>query len=457
MSSIIKNADELLERFSASESLARLLLECLEVAIGSVLPAAALSRHLEIVGDRLVIDGEGYDLTGRGRIFLLAVGKASLEMSKFVVRLLGDRIEGGIVVYPEGAEKPKIEARNIELVESTHPIPSEKGLDAANRIVEFSRNLRDDDLVIFLLSGGASAMLPLPHEGITLEDKIETTKLLLKAGASIHEVNTVRKHISAIKGGRLAELLQPANVVSLIISDVPGDNLEVIGSGPTVPDPTTFKDAYNVLLRRNIVDKVPLNVIKLIERGVWGEIKETPKPGSSVFQKVRNIIVARVRDACIAASEHARAKGYEALILSDEIEGEASSVGMVLGSLAKYHHRKGKLMIVAGGETTVRVRGTGMGGRNQEVALAASVKLAGLRDVLLCSVGTDGIDGPTDAAGAVVDGQTYNLGVSKSMFPEDYLNNNDSYNYFKKVGGLVFTGYTGTNVGDISLILTTNS
>ncbi len=457
MNGIVKNSSELLERFSASEELTRLLLECLTVAIKNVLPASALSRHLKLVDDTLVIDDCRFDLGKRGRIFLLAVGKASLDMSKYVVKVLGNRIDGGIIVYPEGLEKPKIDMQNVEFIESTHPIPSEKGLRAASRISEFSRNLKHDDLVIFLLSGGASALLPLPHEGITLEDKIETTKLLLKAGATIHEVNTVRKHISAIKGGRLAEMLQPANVVSLIISDVPGDNLEVIGSGPTVPDPTTFKDAYNVLLRRNIVDKVPLNVIKLIERGVRGDVKETPKPGSPVFQKVRNIIVARVRDACLAAAEHARTKGYEALILSDEIEGEASSVGMILGSLAKYHHKKRKLLIVAGGETTVRVRGSGIGGRNQEVALAASIKLAGLRDVLLCSVGTDGIDGPTDAAGAIVDGQTYNLGVLNKMFPEDYLNNNDSYSYFKKIGGLVFTGYTGTNVGDVSLILTTNS
>jgi len=457
MSSVVKNADELLKRFSASEELAQLLLECLTNAIKSVLPSSALYRHMKLVNDTLIIDDFQFDLSKRGKIILLSVGKASLEMSKYVVELLGDRIDEGLVVYPEGSERPKIQARNIEFIESTHPIPSEKGLKAANRVLELSRNLKHDDLVLFLLSGGASALLPMPHEGITLEDKIETTKLLLKAGATIHEVNTIRKHISAIKGGRLAEILQPATVIGLIISDVPGDNLEVIGSGPTVPDPTTFNDAYNVLLRRNIADKVPPNVIKLIERGARGEVKETPKPGSPVFQKVRNIIVARVRDACLAAVEHAKSRGYEALVLSDEIEGEASTVGTVLGSLAKYHHRKRKLLIVGGGETTVRVKGSGIGGRNQEVALAASIKLAGLKDVLLCSVGTDGIDGVTDAAGAIVDGHTYYLGISNNMFPEDYLNNNDSYNYFKKVGGLVFTGYTGTNVGDISLILTTNS
>ncbi|MEM3041236.1 MAG: glycerate kinase [Nitrososphaerota archaeon] len=457
MNSIIKNVDELVERFSGSEELIHIMIKCITKAIENVRPASALSRYLRLKDKTLVIDDYFFELKKSGRVFLIAVGKASLEMSQYVINMLGQLIDKGIVIYPQGMKKILSDNPNIEFVESTHPIPSEKGLKAASKIVELSKNLKQDDLVIFLLSGGASALLPLPYEGITLEDKIETTKVLLKAGATIHEINTIRKHISAIKGGRLAEMLQPATVVSLIISDVPGDNLEVIGSGPTVPDPTSFKDAYDILLRRNIMDKIPPNVIKLIEMGINGSVKDTPKPGSPVFQKVKNIIVARVRDACYAAIEHARKYGYDTLMLSDEIEGEASSVGTVLGSLARYHHRKKKLLIIGGGETTVKVKGSGIGGRNQEVALAASVKIAGLKDVLMSSIGTDGIDGPTDAAGAIVDGQTYELGVLNKMYPEEYLRNNDSYTYFKKIGGLIFTGYTGTNVGDILLILTKNS
>ncbi len=457
MSTIIKNTDELFDRFSESNELIRLLVECISKAIESVQPMTALANHVKLQENVLIINNHEFDLKKFERIFLLSVGKASLGMSEFVINLLRKNIDGGVVIYPEGAEKPKINAPNIDFIESSHPVPNEKGLRAASKVVELSRTIKPNDLIIFLLSGGASALLPLPFEGISLEDKIETTKILLKAGATIHEVNTVRKHISAIKGGRLAEMLYPATVISLIISDVPGDNLEVIGSGPTVPDPTTFKDAYNILIMRNIKDKIPENVVRLIENGVRGYIKETPKPSSHVFQKVRNFIVARVRDACLAAAEHANKKGWNTIILSDEVEGEASSVGKVFGSIAKYYHKKSKLLIVSGGETTVRVKGNGIGGRNQEVALAASIKIAGLKDVLVCSMGTDGIDGPTDAAGAIVDGKTYNLGVSNMMHPEDYLNNNDSYNYFKKIGGLIFTGYTGTNVGDISMILTTNS
>ncbi|MEM4449966.1 MAG: DUF4147 domain-containing protein, partial [Nitrososphaerota archaeon] len=417
MNSIIKNVDELVERFSGSEELIHIMIKCITKAIENVRPASALSRYLRLKDKTLVIDDYFFELKKSGRVFLIAVGKASLEMSQYVINMLGQLIDKGIVIYPQGMKKILSDNPNIEFVESTHPIPSEKGLKAASKIVELSKNLKQDDLVIFLLSGGASALLPLPYEGITLEDKIETTKVLLKAGATIHEINTIRKHISAIKGGRLAEMLQPATVVSLIISDVPGDNLEVIGSGPTVPDPTSFKDAYDILLRRNIMDKIPPNVIKLIEMGINGSVKDTPKPGSPVFQKVKNIIVARVRDACYAAIEHARKYGYDTLMLSDEIEGEASSVGTVLGSLARYHHRKKKLLIIGGGETTVKVKGSGIGGRNQEVALAASVKIAGLKDVLMSSIGTDGIDGPTDAAGAIVDGQTYELGVLNKMYP----------------------------------------
>lgn len=457
MNNIIRNVEELEDRFSGSDELIHLMIKCITKAIEYVRPMSALSRYLRLKDKTLVIDDYPFELEKSGRVFLIAVGKASIEMSQYVINMLGQLIDKGIVIYPEGMKKILSDNPNIEFVESTHPIPSDKGLKAANKVVELSKNLKPDDLVIFLLSGGASALLPLPHEGITLEDKIETTKILLKAGATIHEINTIRKHISAIKGGRLAEMLHPATVVSLIISDVPGDNLEVIGSGPTVPDPTSFKDAYDVLLRRNIIDKIPPRVIKLIEMGISGNVKDTPKPGSPIFRKVRNIIVARVRDACFAAIEHARNHGYDALMLSDEIEGEASSVGTVLGSLARYHHRKKKLLIIGGGETTVKVKGSGIGGRNQEVALASSIKIAGLKDVLISSIGTDGIDGPTDAAGAIVDGQTYELGVSNKMYPEEYLGNNDSYTYFKKIGGLIFTGYTGTNVGDILLILTKNS
>ena len=313
---------------------------------------------------------------------------------------------------------------------------------------------REKTLTLFLLSGGASALLPMPADPITLQDKIEVTKLLLASGANIDEVNAVRKHISGIKGGLLGRRLSKGLVIYLIISDVVGDKLETIGSGPTAPDPTTFKDAYEVLNKYGLWDKIPESVRHRIRLGLDGRVEETPKPGDPIFKRITNLIVASVGDACKAAEKYLRSKGYRSMTLTRFMEGEAREIGVfAAGLLRQLSERRGKHAIVMGGETTVTVKGKGIGGRNQELALSASIKLRDLKNCCLVSVGTDGVDGPTDAAGAIVDGETYQDALRLGLNPAEFLAENDSNTFFKRVGGLITTGYTGTNVGDVVLLL----
>jgi len=309
-------------------------------------------------------------------------------------------------------------------------------------------------LVICLLSGGCSALMPAPIEGVTLQDLQETTRLLLKSGADISEMNAVRKHLSRITGGRLAEKLYPATVLTLIISDVVGDRLDSIASGPTAPDETTYTDARAVLQRRKIWTRVPQSVRLAIAEGAEGKRKETPKRGSKVFKNVSNFIVGNNRHPCESATQSLARMGYRARLLSTSIHGEARDIGRSLpralldmtgGEFPPSH----PVALVAGGETTVTVRGGGKGGRNQELALSAAISIAGMRGVHIASMETDGLDGPTDAAGALVDGDTVFRARRMGLDPEDFLLSNDSYTFFKKLGGLLNTGPTGTNVNDI--------
>jgi glycerate 2-kinase len=384
-------------------------------------PYEAVSRHLRVRAERF------------DNIYVVGAGKASARMALALERKLGRHIRAGLINVKDGHTA---RLSRIELNECGHPIPDQRGVDGARRIAEIARSAGRRDLVIALISGGASALLPLPADPVTLEQKQETTRLMLACGATIHEMNAVRKHLSAIKGGRLAAMAQPAQVLSLILSDVVGDDLSVIGSGPTAPDPSTYQDALAILDRFDLRKRVPADVRQRLEAG--GD--ETPKKLSNV----KNIIVGSNRLAMDASARRARELGYRTLVLSSQIEGETRDVARVHAAIIKEHYG----CILSGGETTVTIRGPGLGGRNQEFVLAAALDIAGMPDTVVLSAGTDGTDGPTDAAGALADGST-----AVSSNARAFLDNNDSYNFFAANGDLIKTGPTGTNVMDLRILL----
>ncbi len=384
-------------------------------------------------------------------VHVVGAGKAGASMARAAERVLGRHIDSGLVNVKYGHVT---KLRYIELNECGHPVPDERGVAGAERIARLAAEAGAGDLVVCLISGGASALLPLPADPITLDEKQATTKLLLACGANIHEINTLRKHISRIKGGQLARLASPATVISLLLSDVIGDDLDVIGSGPTAPDASTFQMAWGILEKYRIADRVPLSVRRRLERGIVGEIAETPKPGDPIFTRVRNLIVGSNRLAVDRAAQRARELGFRSLVLSTSIEGETREIARMHAAIAREIVRYGRPVkppacVISGGETTVTLRGTGLGGRNQEFALAAALDIANLPSVLVLSAGTDGTDGPTDAAGAIADGTTLARGPDAAA----YLANNDSYHYFKQLGDLIITGPTNTNVADIRLML----
>ncbi|MBO3803449.1 MAG: glycerate kinase, partial [Candidatus Brockarchaeota archaeon] len=369
----------------------------------------------------------------------------------------GDAISDGVVLVPRGTGG-RYGLRRIRLLEGDHPQPSRESVEGAKEVVKAVSNLKGSDLVISLISGGGSSLMCLPCEGISLEDKVATTRALLKAGATIKEFNTVRKHLSAVKGGMLARAAYPAKVVNLLISDVPGDREEVIASGPMCPDPSTYEEALGVLRSRGLLGNLPCSVEERIERGARREIPETPKPGDAVFRNVVTKIVAGGRMSMKAMARRCREKGWAVLELGSSIEGEAREVGTVLASIGielATRARGRPLVALAAGETTVTVRGNGKGGRNQELALSASMKLEGVQGVALASMGTDGIDGVTDAAGAVVDGETARRIRDAGIDPKDALGRNDSYSALVPVKSLIYTGPTGTNVSDVMVIAAT--
>jgi hydroxypyruvate reductase len=381
-------------------------------------------------------------------VWLVGGGKASAQMAAAVEEVLGARVVGGAIATKDGHLAP---VRRVALRECSHPVPDERGVGAASEILGIARNAGEGDLVICCLSGGASALLPLPAAGITLADKQETTRLLLASGANIHEINAVRKHLSAIKGGLLAAAAYPARVLSLILSDVIGNDLDVIGSGVTAPDSSTYARAVEVLRKYDIFDRVPLSVQS---RLTGKDSAETPKAGHPAFARTENLIVGSSDLALTAAADRAHALGYDAMVLSSFMEGETRDVARVHAAIAKEIRVFGRPMkapacLVSGGETTVTLRGNGKGGRNQEFVLAGAIEIAGMDDVCILSAGTDGTDGPTDAAGAICDGATVRRASDASAF----LANNDAYPYFERLGDLVKTGPTGTNVMDVRIVL----
>ena len=411
-----------------------------QAALSAADPAGAVERHLR-----------RRDFSRFRDIYVVGAGKAGASMAQAAERVLGRRIAAGLLNVKYGHTA---KLRRIELNECGHPVPDENGVAGAERIARIAAGAGKDDLVICLISGGASALMPLPAEGITLEEKQATTRLLLASGANIHEINAIRKHISRIKGGQLARLASPARVESLMLSDVIGDNLDVIGSGPTAPDVSTFADVMEILDRYGIRERVPAPVRERIEQGERGAVPETPKPDAAVFARVRNTIVGSSRLALAAAAARARSLGYRTLVLSSEIQGEAREIARMHAAIASEIARTGRPIkppacVITGGETTVTLRGDGLGGRAQEFALAAALDIAGLENVVVFCAGTDGSDGPTNAAGAVADGQT----LPRKPDARSYLNRNDSYHYFESLNDLVITGPTNTNVMDVCIML----
>jgi hydroxypyruvate reductase len=412
-------------------------------ALAAVDPAAAIHRRVRRAGHELLVEDQCHDLNAYGRVFVIGGGKAAVSMVSAIADILGGRMTQGILVtkyeHARGWSHPA-----IQVIEAGHPVPDENSIRGAQAIAELARSATENDLVICLISGGGSALLTRPAEGLTLNDVQRLTDALLRSGATIDEMNAVRKHCSAIKGGHLARLVAPARLVTLILSDVVGDPLDVIASGPTVPDPTTVHKAREVLKRHGIGEAVSL--------------RETPKPGDPIFERVHNVVVGSNRLAALAAVEQARALGFEALLLGTHIEGEAREVARVAAALAKGMRLHGDPLsppacLVWGGETTVTIRGEGKGGRNQELALAAALALDGWPDLLLMALATDGTDGPTDAAGAVVTGETMARARGLGLDARAALHVNDSYRFFDALGDLIRTGPTGTNVNDLLFIL----
>ena len=390
------------------------------------------------------------------RVFLIAAGKAAVPMAHAIEEITGERLNGGLAITKHGHASRRL--KKCRIIQAGHPIPDEAGAEASRTVEKLLRELNARDLLLVALSGGASALLSAPAAGLTLIDKQKTTDLLLRSGANIGELNVVRKHLSRLKGGRLAQLAYPATIVSLLLSDVIGDPLDVIGSGPTAPDSSTFADALAVICKFDLLRRVPKTVRQLLEDGAKGLFPETPKLNSALFKQVHNLVIGSNRIALEAAAKAARKLGYRTLILSSSMQGETRDVAGVHAQILRevvvsHQPLAPPACLLSGGETTVTVRGGGTGGRNQEFALAASVPIDGLRRVLVLSAGTDGTDGLTDAAGAIATGRTVTRARALGLDPQKYLVANDSYSFFKALGGLVKTGPTGTNVMDIHLLL----
>ena len=426
-----------------------------QAAVKAADPVEAVLRHFSLRDGRLLAGRRRYRLDRFERIFVIGAGKAGAAMSRAVERTLGARISGGLVNVKYGHTA---KLRRVELNECGHPTPDEAGHRGARRIMAIAREAGERDLVICVISGGASALLPAPVEGVTLAQKQAITQLLLACGAEIGEINAVRKHISAIKGGQLARLASPATVIALLLSDVIGDDPGVIGSGPAAADPSTFAGALAVLRKYSIEDRTPQPIRERLERGAAGEIPETPKPGDPSLAHAHNVIVGSNLLAVNAAAEKARELGLRTMVLSTFIEGETRDVARMHAAIARQARLYGQPLrapacLITGGETTVTIRGQGKGGRNQEFALAAAIDLAGLKDTLILSGGTDGSDGPTGAAGAIADGRTCERAAKLGLQAKAYLADNDSYHFFEKLNDLIVTGPTHTNVMDVRLIL----
>jgi len=440
-----------------SEYARKLALALLLEGLRAVDPRKLLTSRIRLLGTTLWVDGYEVDV-GNG-VFVVAIGKAAGTMAETVEGLLGPYIRAGVATIPRGAPTPSL--TKITAVSAGHPFPDEGSLEAgrlALRIAEAASRMGCPLLV--LISGGGSALAEVPVPGVSLEDLRVVTDQLLKSGATIQEINAVRKHLSLLKGGRLAATAYPSPVLALVLSDVVGDKLDVIASGPTVPDPSTYEEAVEVLQRYNLADSVPRSVLETIERGARGEMAETPKPGDSALGNTRTILLGSNLTALKAMEVYARNLGLNSIVLTSMLQGEAREAAKFLAAVALEVKRSSTPLappaaVICGGETTVKVRGRGRGGRNQEFALSAALLIEGENGIAIAAMGSDGVDGPTDAAGAIVDGFTAKKSRRLGLDPHKFLEENNSYEFFNLVGGHIKTGPTGTNVNDFYLAIIT--
>lgn len=448
-------ATQSLSKISRGDDICKIL----AAAIRGADAGEAIKRHVSYDPDHLLIDNRAYDLNIFKRILVIGAGKASLPMAEAMTEILGNKVTTGLVITKLGYLDPTKYDRQkrIKILEACHPIPDQRNIETSTSLITLISDVHRHDLVILLLSGGGSALLMRPSPGLSLQEIQSTTALLLKSGASIEEINTIRKHLDTLKGGGLAKMLAPATVAALILSDVMGDRLDMIASGPTSADPTTFGEAWAILSKYQLVDQIPPQIRQHISCGMDGKIPETLKPGDPILGKVMNVIVGNNNDALTCSEHVAKELGFTTKIINSSLQGKAAEGGNELCESAKTLFRDPDLSVkptclFAGGETTVTVKGGGLGGRNQEFALGAVRALSGPDAMVLISLATDGIDGLTDAAGAVATNETYTRGLQLGLVPEEYLHKNDSYHYFEPLGDLVKTGPTSTNVNDLVFI-----
>jgi glycerate 2-kinase len=451
--------DLALETFSLDE-MKQIVKAIFSKALAAVDPLKILKERIRIEKGRLRIRMEEkseivFDLHAFNKIFLVGTGKASNSMAQAVEEIFDDRITKGVITTKYGHLLP---LKKVKVIEAGHPIPDQTGYEGAKEIRGLLRESGANDLVIFVLSGGGSALLPFPADGIELKEKQEVTQFLLDCGADIKEINTIRKHISQIKGGWLARWAHPSTVITFILSDVVGDQLDVIGSGPTVPDLSTFEEAWEILKKYDLPNKIAPSIQEHLRLGREGRVKETPKPGDVVFEKVYNSLIGTNILALRSAEEEATSLGFNTLILSSSIVGETREAARFHTAIAKEVISSGNPIpkpacILSGGETTVTIKGNGLGGRNQEFALAGALEISEIEKIVLLSGGTDGTDGPTDASGAVADHTTVRRAKSMGLDPKAHLQNNDAYPFFQKLGDLLMTGPTHTNVMDVRILL----
>ncbi|MGQ4891508.1 MAG: glycerate kinase type-2 family protein [Candidatus Njordarchaeia archaeon] len=458
---MIKNLSSLLSNATSEKNYEarKVILNSLNHMLHEIDPSILMTQKIKVKDERIEIHGVNenivVDLKNFYEIYVIATGKASLKMAYGAEKLLGDKIKGGYAISPS-AIRLNVNLDKIKILYGTHPFTSDNNINATEKILELTEDLNEKSLVLYLLSGGTSALLEKPINRISLDTFNSFISDCMRAGMDIVELNTIRKHLSMVKGGRLAELLYPATVVTLVLSDVIDDRPDTIGSGPTVPDLTTYSEAVEILKKYGLWERAPRIIKEIFLDGVKGIVRETPKPGDKIFEKVQYIILANNFVACYILKRKLNEFGVKSYILSSNIEGEARELGKVFARFLRDGKNLGTLgkppiAIIMGGETTVTVKGNGIGGRNQEFVLGGVKLISKLDGVAVAAVGTDGIDGNSDAAGAIADGETVDRSLKMGLDVDIFLEENDSYTFFRKLGDNIFTGLTGTNLNDVYL------